>query len=158
MLKTKRLILLLTVIMLFSIFVGSGCNTPYSATLYGNASSWIKKEFKEQPMINNSQDNIQSKERKFIVDNKEKFEEIFLEGISELDIDFNTEIIIVRAFEDIYIETIFLEDVFVENSVLTITYGHDLTEDVPSSRTPYQRWLVVKMDRVDVDNVVFIER
>ncbi len=159
MLKTKRLILLLMVIMLFSVLVGSGCNTLYSATLYDNAISWIKQGFKENNKLTTSQNKELPSERAFIVQDKQTYDNIFVENLTELNVDFSKQMIIVYTFKDNTTRDYFIFDVQLDDKVLTVSVNKEFLEEPAGDAVEaYQRWFVVKMDKEDVETVTFFEK
>ncbi len=152
MLKTKRLILLLTVIMLFSIFVGSGCKTPYNIVFYDKVSGWINNDFAGLSILN-EQESEHKNRGTFIVNNKEEYDKIFIEGITQLDIDFNTQMIVVFVYVSYLAQPNYLEDAYVRNNELIINLEHEpVPKDSYPLVNPYWRWIVFKMDKLEVES------
>ena len=133
----------------------------YNAVLYDNAVKWIDGEFiKDNPVAPEKILNYPTK-RVFIVDSQEKYDQMFLENIADLTLDFNEQMIVAYTFYDENLRENTLANANVEDDVLKITY-----EDVPpfiaepgvdpgDSCQPYQRWFVVTLDKIDVDSVIF---
>ncbi len=155
MLKIKKFLILLAIIMLFSIFAGVGCkDSAYDATLYDNKFDWIKREFR----INNP---IKKKEDKntYIVDNQQTYDSMFVENIAELDVDFSSQMIVVYHIWGTDKKEVSLVDVQVKNDVLKIICKKGyFGEKHDTTCVEYQRVFVVKMDKVDVKEVSFVEK
>ncbi len=152
MLKTKRLCILLTVIMLFSVLVGSGCKTPYNIVFYDKVSGWINNDFAGLSILNEQQSEHKNRGT-FIVNNKEEYDKIFIEGITQLDIDFNTQMIVVFVYVSYLAQPNYLEDAYVRNDKLIINLEYErLPEGTMGLVNPYWRWMVFKMDKLDVES------
>ncbi len=156
MLKKKRLYILLAVVMLFSIFAGSGCNAPYSATLYDNAKSWIKMEFREaNPIKAGKYDGFPTR-RIHVIKDKETYDNVFIENLTQLEVDFSEQMILVYHFWDYNRRENYLVDVLIENNVLLIVCEQEDLGDALDACQPYQRCYVLTMDKVEVDEIVFV--
>ncbi len=151
MAKTKFLIIGLVIIMLFTFL--SGCtNNKYNAKLYDNAIEWINVDFAN----NNQVGNLSFSNRTFIIDSQEKYDQVF--NNNELEIDFNNQMLVVYTFITIYHRKNYIKNIDVKNSVLKITYEMEKKPGVGDASQPYQRWFVVKLDKLDVNSVVFEEK
>ena len=68
---------------------------------YDNAGDWVREDFKSENLlrgvsfIDDTSENELPQTRTFIVCDQEKYEEIFVDNIEELNIDFDSEMIIV---------------------------------------------------------------
>ena len=153
MAKTKFLIIGLVIIMLFTFL--SGCtNNKYNAKLYDNAIEWINVDFAN----NNQVGNLSFSNRTFIIDSQEKYDQVFINNTDELEFDFNNQMLVVYTFITIYHRKNYIKNIDVKNSILKITYKMEKKPGVGDASQPYQRWFVVKLDKLDVNSVVFEEK
>lgn len=157
MAKTKFISLGLVLIMIFSLLTGCS-NIKYNAQLFDSATDWIKEEFINDNLVGYSEDDSYPAERVFAVKNQEEYDEIFIESIDDFDVDFGTQMLIVYTFETIYHRKNNLVSLDVKEDVLNITYKMDKKSGVGDASQPYQRWFVVRLDKLDVDSVVFVEK
>ena len=81
-----------------------------------------------------------------------------IENIDDFDIDFDTQMLVVYTFETIYHRNNNLVSLEADEDVLTITYKMEKKSGVGDASQPYQRWFVVRLDKLDVDSVVFVEK
>lgn len=157
MTKSKFISLGLVLIMIFSLLTGCS-NIKYNAQLFDSATDWIKEDFINDNLVGYSENSSYPTERVFVVKNQEEYEEIFLESIDDFDVDFDTQMLVVYTFETIYHRNINLVSLEVNEDVLSITYKMEKKSGVGDASQPYQRWFVVRLDKLDVDSVVFVEK
>ena len=151
--KITALILILSTI--FSLVGCYDCDedffdNKYNATLYDSAKDWIREDFILAT----------PEKRVFIVNDQQRYDEIFISDIEELQIDFNSQMLIVYTFGDEYVLKRMLIKTEIKNDCLNIAYGLEklpVKENYGAVCQPYQRWFVVKMDKLDVETVVFEE-
>ena len=81
-----------------------------------------------------------------------------IKNVSNFDFSFDTKILIVYTFVDIYHRNNSLVSLDVVEDVLTITYKMEKKSGVGDASESYQRWFVVRLDMLSVDSVVFEEK
>lgn len=134
--------------------------------LYDNAAEWINTQFASENLtrgIHYDEQDFYTDEtypasRTFIVNNRERYDEIFIAGIQELDIDFDTQMLVVYTFTTVYHRNNRIKKTEVKNQVLTISYKMEEKFGVGDASMPYQRWFVVKLDALYITSVEFVEK
>ena len=91
--------------------------------------------------------------RTFIVTDRKNFERIFADDFSEFEIDFDSEMLIVYTFTTYYVLPAKIADIEWKEKTLTVNYNIELIPGAGSARAPFQRWLVVKLDKLDITTV-----
>ncbi|MGN0808238.1 MAG: hypothetical protein ACI4MN_07330 [Candidatus Coproplasma sp.] len=146
---------LLLVPVLFSVV---GCsnnkNVKYNAVLYDDAVKWIREDFAGENLIDYFQDGS-SASYTFLVDSQEKYNSIFLEDTDGLSVDFDNQMLAVYTFISFNYRNNYLANLELNGKVLTITYEMEKKKGVNDTSQPYQRWFVVRLDKLDVESVVF---
>ncbi len=151
----KFTIAVLCIFMCISLFTGCSSKVNYNAVLYDNAVDWIREDFQVNNLVGSTQSPYPS-ERTLIVNNQDEFNEIFLPDIGELDVDFTSQRLVVYTFRAIYRKSFYLKSVTMENGRLKVIYQmEDLTPGTGSATNPYQRYFVLKLDKVDITAVEF---
>ena len=155
--KTKFITLGLVLLIIFSALTGCSivkCN----AELFDSATEWINEEFINDNLVGYSENSSYPTERIFIVNSQDQYNQIFIENIDELDIDFNTQMLVIYTFVTVYHRNNSLVRLEVNEDVLKITYTMEKKLGIGDASQPYQRWFVVRLDKLDVDSVVFVEK
>lgn len=155
--KSKFLSLWLAIIITFGLLTGCS-NIKYNAQLFDFTVDWIKEDFINDNLVDNLENNKYPTERVFIVKNQEEYNETFNKNVSNFDFNFDTQMLIVYTFVDIYHRNNSLVSLDVVEDVLTITYKMKKKSGIGDASEPYQRWFVVKLDMLSVDSVVFVEK
>lgn len=156
--KVKLLALGLVFIMLLGIFTGCA-HWKYHAKLYDAAGQWIQEEFQSENLLSFGGGTAYPAERVFIVTNQEECNEIFVPSAEELSVDFDTQMLIVYTFTDTNLRNNRIVGMDADNGVLKIAYKmEEYLVPVLDTCNPYQRWFVVKMDKLAVNSVVFEEK
>ncbi len=155
--KSKFLSLWLAVIRTFGLLTGCS-NIKYNAQLFDFAVNRIKEDFINDNLVDNLENNKYPTERVFIVKNQEEYNKTFNKNVSNFDFNFDTQMLIVYTFVDIYHRNNSLVSLDVVEDVLTIAYKMEKKSRVGDASKPYQRWFVVKLDMLSVDYVVFVEK
>lgn len=136
----------------------------YNPTLYDFAWFWIREDFRQQNLLkgaiykNNEEseswfdENLHNtdncpKERNFLITNETSFNQTFVANIEELDVDFTKEILIVYTFVTEYGLPIKVKDIKLNKTSLNINFIMEHLSGVGGAKMPYQRWLVLKMDK-----------
>lgn len=156
----KKFIALL-LLMVF-ITVPMACNSAgrYNAVLYDSAANWINEEFRSKNRISGAYyDDGQMDDcpetRTFIVSDRENFESIFVEDFKEFEVDFAQEMLIVYTFSIAYVLPAKITKMLLSDETLTIDYSVELIAGTGSMVKPFQRWFVVKLDKLNISTVKF---
>lgn len=157
MVKSKYLSLWLAIITTFGLLTGCS-NIKYNAQLFDFAVDWIKEDFINGNLVDNLENSEYPTKRVFIVKNQEEYNKTFNKNVSNFNLNFDTQMLIVYTFVDIYHRNNSLVSLDVVEDVLTITYKMQKKSGVGDASKPYQRWFVVKLDMLSVDSVVFVEK
>lgn len=155
--KSKFLSLWLAIIITFGLLTGCS-NIKYNAQLFDFTVDWIKEDFINDNLVDNLENNKYPTERVFIVKNQEEYNKTFNKNVSNFDFNFDTQMLIVYTFVDIYHRNNSLVSLDVAEDILTITYKMEKKSGVGDASKPYQRWFVVRLDMLSVDSVVFVEK
>lgn len=137
-----------------------GCvDNNYNAELYDTAGEWINEDFAKNNLVRTLGDpeNDYPKSLVFIVDNQEDYNQIFNENAAPINVDFDKQMLVVYTFSTEYHRSNTIESIIVENDVLKITYQMEKKQGVGDASMPYQRWFVVKLEKLDVNSAVFEE-
>ena len=96
--------------------------------------------------------------RTLIINNKELYDEIFIDN--SIECDFTTNIIYVYIYVSVYPSNeIKIVDIHNENDTVTISFKDESGNMfVGSACAPYARWIAVKMDKLDSNKVEFIRK
>lgn len=157
MAKSKFLSLWFAIITNFGLLTGCS-NIKYNAQLFDFAVDWIKEDFINGNLVDNLENSEYPTKRVFIVKNQEEYNKTFDKNVSNFDFNFDTQMLIVYTFVDICHRNNSLVSLDVVEDVLTIAYKMEKMSGVGDASKPYQRWLVVKLDMLSVDSVVFVEK
>lgn len=91
--------------------------------------------------------------RTFIITDRKNFEKIIIDDFSEFEVDFDKEMLIVYTFAIEYVLPAKIANVELNDKTLTVNYNIELTRGELSARAPYQRWFIVKLDKLDITSV-----
>ena len=135
---------------------------PYNATFFDSAVEWIKEEFQNENPIktvgfvgeDNGDDPLT---RTFVVTDSNYFESIFVDNFSGFEVDFDNEMVVVYTFGTEYVLPATITNMTLTNATLTINYQIQLIPGAGSAVRPFQRWFVVKLDKMDISSVQFEE-
>lgn len=158
----KRLMIIIFTIL--SIVIITGCS---DKNLYNAKIVTQNYEFNEEFLLNNKtfgaylkdgyyiDDEKYPKERMIIINNESDFNNAF--KIFE-DIDFNEEMIVIHAFTTASNSEYELKNINFAEKKLTIEYCTKKTNGInpPNASIPDTKWLVVKINRLDIEYVDFI--
>lgn len=151
----------------------AGCNN-YHAKLYSHAVEWIDAGFLKEnivrayypnddyvegvtnPIDEYIYDSESPETRTFIITEQSEFDSIFTK--CDLDVDLQNEIVILYILPDVYSNrNYYLGEIQLQENILTIDYKLE-NKEVDDAVQPYQRCFAVVMDRVEINEVVFIEK
>ena len=163
--KVKFVAMGMAMFLFFNLLVGCS-SSKYNAELYDTATDWINEEFASGNIVRRLGDSEDKdphpKTLTFIVENQEEYDQIFNDNADQLDIDFDTQMLVVYTFSTVYHRDNKITSMDIDNGVLTIIYKMDSNRSViglnrADASLPYQRWFVVKLDKQEINSVVFTE-
>lgn len=146
-------------------FAACGKNQ-YHAVLYDNAEEWINEEYVNAHRTRGARygENSESvaddscpETWTEIVKNQEKYLEIFSDAQEEFEVDFEKEMLIVYTFTTVYHRSCSLTKLKLKDETLTIGYKIPTMVGVGDASKPYQRFFVVKLDKLDLNAAEFTE-
>lgn len=158
----RRVMIIFFIIL--SVFVITGCS---DKNLYNAKIVTDNYEFNEEFLLNNKtfgaylndgyyiDDEKYPKERMIIINNESDFNNAFK---NFEDIDLNQEMIVIHAFTTASNSEYELKKIKISEKKLIIEYVSKKTNGInpPNASVPDTKWLVVRMNRLDVDCVDFI--
>lgn len=132
----------------------------YHAMLYVDCDHYLKESFiEENPIVTTYEPHsswtvVRSSYPILLVQDQETFDYAFSEE-SGFTMDFSKRIAVVHCLRDFYNDGLSFKSISVKNRQLNIVlkskhvsvWGHG------GARQPYPRWVVVTLDKVDVDSV-----
>ncbi len=169
----KKLILFIFACVLCFFIIG--CKNTYGAVMYSQSTEWIKESFLKDnrvygafyknenydPNSENSEpkyvrDTISPKNRTFIIDNLDEFNNIFKPDTLELD--FDKESIYLYIFSDVYGSRIYsIDNISLNDEKVCISYKLE-DKNIGDATMPYQRCLIVVMQKNSAKEAEFIEK
>lgn len=175
MIKVKNLIIGLVGLMLFSFFTGCSDqnfnDTVYNSKLYNDAEEWIDEKFLKEnrvrayyrnedyiegvsdPSDKYIMDETMPSSIVFIIGDENEYNKIFSK--SKLDIDLEKEIIILYIFSDVNpSRKYYLKGIDVNDKVLSVQIKLE-SKRGDDATMPYQRCIVIKMNKVEINEVKF---
>lgn len=166
----KKIILGLMLMFMSSLIMMGCSNLSYNAKLY-NADNWINNDFADNNLIRNvyysrsdsdekffSDDETYPESRIFIIEDLEEHNTIFNNDIEDLNVDFNKQVLILYTFRAINHRNLKLTSVNLQDKILKITYETIFKSGTGDTSTPYQRWIVIKLDKVEMEAVEFKQK
>ena|GEM_PF-2125297 len=166
----KRILpLCLMVVMILSLIAGlAGCgNKKYNAVMYGNVyenRTWLNDEFYENNLTHGSfssvtgdyvQDETYPTYRTKIIVEKAEFDTVFKEF--PVEVDFEQSMIVMHCFTTSSSNPYKIKSIFFDEQALTINYKQLTSKKtVPNASMPISKWVIVKMDKLDIDSAEFI--
>lgn len=151
--KFTALLLLLCII--FTSFTGCAyvSNAIYGVRMYDQAGAWIREDFAAEHEVWYKSD---PRDYTFIVDSQKEYDEIFISGIDELDVDFDKKMIIVHTFTDSNVYDYWVKRAYIQRGTLKIDYVHKMSLlPVGDTCGPYQRWFVIKLNKINIEHVEY---
>lgn len=164
----------LTVITIFFLFAGCSINK-YNAITYSQANEWISTSFLEENKVGNAYyknpnyiqnsndtsdeyyyDETSPKDRTFIIDNQDTFDTIFEKNM--LTVDFGKQVLYLYIFADVYPNRNYvIKNILIKENKLRIYYKLE-NNSKKDATAPYQRCLIVVMEKTDTSSVEFIKQ
>ena len=99
------------------------------------------------------------KSRVFVIKSQRDMEKIFSDEIDQSTIDYRSEMYILYTFTTVYRREFLIDSSSVTKEGIVINYSlKSRDSDVPlgDAARPFQRFVLIKMNRVDVENITFI--
>lgn len=164
---TKHVSFILSVIMLLCAL--TSCSVfdiaiKYNARLYSDATQWVNEDFLKENMVygayyrNESgqlcQDDSSPKSRAFVIEDDEQYDTFFKQN--SFDVNFEKEVVVLYIFSDTNNRNYILKGLELNDKELTVQVQlqKSLVDD---TIMPYQRCLVLKMNKVEIEAVKFEE-
>ena len=156
---------LLIVLVFVSMAFLSACGNKYNIVEYDDVTDWIDETFAEQNRTYGAfyeygemNDEKCPSSRTFIINNQEDFENVFSIGTKELEVDFENEMLLIYTFTTPYHRDISIENVEFNEDTLMIEYKMKRPIGaVGDAARPFQRYLLVRMDKLEITTVIFEE-
>ncbi len=172
--KVNIVALGLVLLMAFSVFAGCSVKK-YDAVMYSKSKEWVKTSFLEDKKVRGAYylnpdyveglddpvekyyyDEESPRDRTFVIDNQDTYDMIFNENA--LAVDFEKEIVYLYTFADVYpTRNYYIDRISLEEDKVVICYKLE-KKNVNDSTAPFQRCLIVKMKKLNLSNVEFIEQ
>ena len=169
--KNLKFITFSLITLLFFIFLTACSVNKYNAVLYSQANEWIDESFlknnrvkayylnknyeegKSDPNDKYIYDSTLPSSRIFIITEKNEYNEIFTN--TQLSVNFKTEMIILYIFSDVNPSREYkLKKISSDGGILTIETKLEHS-DSDDATLPYQRCFVIKMNKSNIDEVIF---
>lgn len=154
----KRVVCILSAIIMAVCI--AACENKYNAEIYDDARKWIREEFAENNQVwaYYEEDERLPEEypsaRSFLVKDEQEFGKIFVEKPQGLEVNFQNEMLLVYTFNSVYIRKMKIDTVRIDEDTLTVYLEYDkVKHGVGDAVQIYQRWVVVKMDKVGVERL-----
>lgn len=166
----KQKLLICMVIMLVNFLFVTGCNgIAYNAQIYDNINDCINENFANDAVIRDVyyadgddvtiiHDDTVPIDRTFIVTNEKLYNEIFIDNINSLDVNFANQMLVVYTFRAINHRELNLTNIILQESSLTIEYKSIKKNGTGDTSTPYQRWIAVKLDKISIESISFKQK
>ncbi len=171
----KNKVFSLFILMMFICILSSCSVYKYHAKIYNQAKEWISEEFLKENRVRayyvdeNYVEGVSDpwtevifepnkpSERTFIIKEQDEFTKIFTKYVEEY-VDFEKEMVILYIFSDVYIRDYHLKKIIYENQTLTIHIKlQHINSKIDDAVQLYQRCLMIKMDKLEIDSVSIIE-
>lgn len=107
------------------------------------------------------EDDALPKSRAIIIQTREMFDAVFAKDAEGFAVDFASEMLVLYTFTSEYRREIELVSMSVEDQ--TVTFHYEMKDPslffaVGDAVRPFQRFVLVKMDRLEVDSAVFTDQ
>jgi len=150
-------------------FVACGSKkVPYNAVMYGNVyevKSWLNDDFYEENLTYGSWSSIKKdyvkdesvpQYRTLIITGQNQLDEIFKEFPTE--IYFDKDMVLMHCFTTASSSEYEIANITLNDQTLCIRYKHPVSKGrtPPNASMPLTKWVVVKMDKLDIATAEFI--
>ena len=163
----KKLTLTLIAILLI---VGAltGCSkVGYNATvLNGNASEWINVDFYNRSHTRgalydgeNAPEDEANPESRFCIVRSRKDQDAVFAADASIEVDYSREMLVVYTFTSVYVREKEIKEATIKSDELQLVlemkkpFGGDLNIFIADACAPFQRYVVVKLDKQEFSNV-----
>lgn len=174
MTKRKLITLGLAVFMIFAMLTGCSVNK-YNAMMYSQSNDWVLQSFLEDNKVRGAyyenkdyvedesglnnryyEDTISPENRTFIIDNQDSYDAVFKKNT--LTIDFEKENVYLYVFADSNpYRKYYIKKIVSDNDELSVYYKLEYKNKADTTM-PYQRCLIVVMEKTNVSSVKFIKQ
>lgn len=169
-------ILTTALVAIMILFLLTGCTiTKYNAIMYSQANDWILESFLEENKVCNAYyknpnyiqnsndtsdeyyyDKTSPNDRTFVIDNCDTYSAIF--KANALTVNFDKEIIYLYIFADFYPNRNYvIDNILLEKEKINVYFKLE-NGDKKDATAPYQRCLIVVMEKTDTSSVEFIKQ
>ena len=149
--------LLSIILVLCCVFAISGCgkNILYNAEINSHANDIIEPVFLENNQVSFEGDPY-PKTRTFVISDSETYNEIFTDSAEV--IDFNSKIAVLHIFVDVYVNRDYhIEEMIETDGALEIHFEVEEKHGVGDASQPFQRSLLIVMDKTGITNITMIK-
>ena len=156
----KKTVKTIAVLLLLSVTVGafSGCaQIFYGARLYDNIDrNLVLDTFRwNNPIYVTTENPSHPDSRSFVIADKATYDTVFVD--SAFDINFDKEMILLCTFDNCYPRRSYYLDKISIKDGKAIVYIRMQRRNVKDCAQVYQKWIAVRMRKVDIDSVEFYE-
>lgn len=146
-------------LLLVSITIGafSGCaQIFYGAQLYDNIDrNLVLDTFRwNNPIYVTTENPSHPDSRSFVIADKATYDTVFVD--SAFDVNFDDEMILLCTFSNCYPRPYYLDKISIKDGK-AIVYIHMRQHGANDCVVVYQKWIAVRMRKVDIDSVEFYE-
>jgi len=132
------------------------------AAIYDNEAEWIREEFYEQNRVYGAmydretlRDESYPKTRTFIVRTQEEFDKMFIDE-NHIEVDFEKEMLLVYTYKATYTRKMKIKRIKEDNGIMEVELDVEKVKlGVGASCSPFQRYVVLKVDKKDITSVEF---
>lgn len=132
---------------------------PYNAILYDNCGLWINDDFKAENRVKGAIYNDEfewgdyPKSRTFIITDSDSFKNAIIDNFKQFEVDFDKEMIILYTFVADCVLPAKINKMELVDEFLSIHCVIELIRNSLTTCQPFQRWLIVKLDKLSVTAV-----
>ena len=143
----KKVLSVLLVICCLLAISGCGKNVLYNAQINSHANEIVKASFIEDNPVNFEGDTF-PKTRTLVITDNETYSDIFTDEAPS--VNFDTQMVVLHIFVDVYVNRDYHIDKMEEkNGTLNIYFEVEEKHGVGDASQPYQRSLIIIMDKAD---------
>lgn len=165
--KHIRLRMSIALMSLLMLFTFCACGASHNATVvHDQATEWINEAFLTEHYTGgiylDEMDTVTDRDfypdsRTFIVDSQEDYDEIFRSDAA-IEVDFETEMLLVCTFTSHYVRPVVITALRRQGSTLSVILkekraSSGLALTVGAACAPYQRYVVLRLDKLTVTHV-----
>ena len=152
----RSIIFILLIIITFTLFASCGnAQLKKSATYYGDANEYVTDSAKETYKTGGVSPDFKDlpKEHTILIKTQEEFDQILKD--SSIECDFEQEMLVVHTFTTIagVNQNSELKRIRLKGNKLIIKCRMERLKGYYNASIPWQKWVVIKMKKVDVESV-----